>query len=66
VLSVKGEKPGPFLQSQFIKGPAVHREFEKKFFLVAPVGNVPCVSGEKATFGSGKSGFDEISGLAIM
>jgi len=34
-------------------GPAVSRKFEKKFSLVAVVGVVSCVSGQKAAFGSG-------------
>ena len=34
-------------------GPAVSRESEKKFPLVATVGNVPSVSGQKVPFGPG-------------
>jgi hypothetical protein len=34
-------------------GPAIPRESEKKFFLVAPVRDVPRASGEKVPIGSG-------------
>jgi hypothetical protein len=52
---VEDAQPIPFLGFKEPAHPrsAVFGKFEKKFFLVAPVGYVPDVSGQEVSFGSG-------------